>query len=98
MSEQNGKTKFEKVQGCRTMLTHTRGGAYALWEDRYKALKIRLFFLIGALARWRPPDLVILGFLSGSRTIDENFNNYLRWQNGEHKQSIEIFLREKTRT
>jgi two-component system NtrC family sensor kinase len=97
MTEQNAKAEIEKGIGVvRTLLTHPEEALALLGTDRYKALKIRLFFLIGALAGAPLLILVILGFFWLRATIDENFNNYLRWQMENTKQSIEIFLREKT--
>ncbi|HSB51666.1 MAG TPA: cache domain-containing protein, partial [Dissulfurispiraceae bacterium] len=75
------------------LLAHEFPGLTA--RDRYKILKIRLFFLIGALAGVPLLLVVVLGFFWLRTVVDESFNNYLSWQIENTKQSIEIFLREK---
>jgi two-component system NtrC family sensor kinase len=79
----------------KTLLLHPAEATGLLGGDRYKILKIRLFFLIGALAGVPLLLVVVLGFFWLRTMMDENFNNYLSWQIENTKHSIEIFLREK---
>jgi two-component system NtrC family sensor kinase len=97
MLEQHTTTEHEKGVGLvRTLLTNPHEALTLFGKDRYKALKIRLFFLIGALAGIPLVILATLGFFWLRAALDENFNNYLSWQMENTKQSVEIFLREKT--
>jgi hypothetical protein len=72
----------------KTLLLHPAEATGLLGGDRYKILKIRLFFLIGALAGVPLLLVVVLGFFWLRTMMDENFNNYLSWQIENTKLSI----------
>jgi len=67
----------------------------AIKKDRYKALKIRLFFYIGTLAGVPLLVIIMISYFWVFNILKEEFRDHLRWQIEDSQRSIESFLQEK---
>ncbi|HMK60192.1 MAG TPA: ATP-binding protein [Dissulfurispiraceae bacterium] len=63
--------------------------------DRYKSLKIRLFFLIAALAAVPIITIIIFGTIWLQGALREDFNNQLKGNIENTRQSIDFFIEER---
>ncbi len=96
MNEDQENTNREKgMSFLKAFFLHPHEALTILGKDRYKSLKIRLFFLIGALAGVPLLLVILVGAFWLRNILDEDFRNQLRWQIGNTQQSIEFFLKEK---
>jgi two-component system NtrC family sensor kinase len=66
-----------------------------LTKDRYKSLKIRIFLLIGTLAGIPLMLVVLLSYFWLQNVLKEDFNNQLRGNIENTRQSIEFFIEER---
>jgi len=67
----------------------------ALSQDRYKSLRIRLFFLIAALAGVPLVVIIIIGSVWLQGALREDFNNQLKGNIESTRQSIDFFIEER---
>ncbi|MEW5746522.1 MAG: ATP-binding protein [Nitrospirota bacterium] len=66
-----------------------------LGSDRYKSLKIRIFFIINAIAGIPLLLVMIIGYLLLQSIMEEDFRHQLTGQIEHTQQAIEFFIKEK---
>jgi len=69
--------------------------ANAITKDRYKSLKLRLFFYIGTLAALPLIGIAMMSYFWVFNILKDEFRAHLRWQIEDSQRSIESFLQEK---
>ena len=67
----------------------------AIKKDRYKSLKLRLFFYIGTLAGLPLLGIALISYFWVFNILKDEFRDHLRWQIEDSQRSIESFLQEK---
>lgn len=67
----------------------------AITKDRYKSLKLRLFFYIGTLAGLPLLGIAMISYFWVFNILKDEFRDHLRWQIEDSQRSIESFLQEK---
>jgi len=67
----------------------------AIKKDRYKSLKLRLFFYIGTLAGLPLLGIAMISYFWVFNILKVEFRDHLRWQMADSQRSIESFLQEK---
>ncbi|HSB31960.1 MAG TPA: ATP-binding protein [Candidatus Sulfobium mesophilum] len=67
----------------------------AIKKDRYKSLKLRLFFYIGTLAGLPLLGIAMISYFWVFNILKDEFRDHLRWQMEDSQRSIESFLQEK---
>jgi len=67
----------------------------AIRKDRYKSLKLRLFFYIGTLAGLPLLAIAMISYFWVFNILKDEFRDHLRWQMEDSQRSIESFLQEK---
>ncbi|MCK7472358.1 MAG: hypothetical protein MZU95_17570 [Desulfomicrobium escambiense] len=79
------------------MFLHPQEALALIGTNRYKSLRVRLFFIIGALAGVPLILVILIGFVWLRDILDDNFNVQLKWQIESTEKSLEMFLGEKYR-
>jgi len=64
-------------------------------KDRYKSLKLRLFFYIGTLAGLPLLGIAMISYFWVFNILKDEFRDHLRWQMEDSQRSVESFLQEK---
>jgi len=67
----------------------------AIRKDRYKSLKLRLFFYIGTLAGLPLLGIAMISYFWVFNILKDEFRDHLRWQMEDSQRSVESFLQEK---
>jgi two-component system NtrC family sensor kinase len=96
MSEHNKESiEKEKSRGIARIFFHPRDFLSILSEDRYKSLKLRIVLLDAVLSLVPLFIIVTISYFWFQQILKDDFQNQLKWEITNTKQSIESFVEER---
>ncbi|HWR89061.1 MAG TPA: ATP-binding protein [Dissulfurispiraceae bacterium] len=95
MKDNTEKITEKGLSILKSLFLHPQEALALIGTNRYKSLRVRLFFIIGALAGVPLILVILIGFVWLRDILDDNFNVQLKWQIESTEKSLEMFLGEK---